>query len=68
LGAVSKKLASASESRTQRGVIWISLITTIAHFQPIGLVETVDSFCLFGRCSRPNNARMVERSMINWNL
>jgi hypothetical protein len=32
---------------------WIFLITTIAHFQPIGSVDTVHSFCLFGRCSRP---------------
>ena len=29
------------------------LITTIAHYQPIGSVDTVHTFCLFGRCSRP---------------
>ena len=31
---------------------WIFLITTIAHFQPIGSVDTVDKICLFGRYSR----------------
>lgn len=35
-------------------LVWIFLITTIAHFEPIGSVDTVHSFCLFGRCSRPN--------------
>lgn len=29
------------------------LITTTAHFQPIGSVDTVHTFFLFGRCSRP---------------
>ena len=38
------------------------LITTTAHFQPIGSVDTIHTFCLYGRCSQPDNARLVERS------
>ena len=40
-------------------LVWIILITKIAHIQPICSIETVNRFCLFDRCSRPNNARMV---------
>jgi len=37
--------------------LWLGrmfLITTTAHFQPIGLVDTVHTFYLYGRCSRQN--------------
>lgn len=37
------------------------LITTTAHFQPIGSVDTVHSFYLFDRCSQPQYVRLVER-------
>ena len=47
---------------------WIFLITTTAHFQPIGSVDTVHSFCLFGRCSQSQYVRLVEQSTINWKL
>ena len=38
------------------------LITTTAHFQPIGSVDTVHTFCLFGRYSQSQYARLVELS------
>ena len=37
------------------------LITTTAHFQPIGSVDTVHSFCLYGRYSQSQYVRLVER-------